>query len=59
MDELASGSRLGGMAWINDLGNFLTIAAAPERDGSKREQTGAKAGAPVHRIAEGKGECGQ
>ena len=32
MDELAGGSRLSGMAEINDFGDFLMIAAAPECD---------------------------
>ena len=44
-DELAGGSQSGGTAGINDLGDFLTVAAAPEHSGgvtSRWKQTGAK-----------------
>ena len=39
MDELAGRSQSGGMAEINDFGDFLTIAAAPDhvRDAMQRD----------------------
>ena len=46
-DELAGRSQLGGTAGINDLGDFLTVAAALEHGGgvmSRWKQTGAKGG---------------